>query len=157
MKYTFVNDGIAVVNGELIEQDGIEVEYNFTLKMNALKLFEMEYGKPLLKSLMEILRNVDGNRLNEMMDGKAVDTSDGLYLGNALLDEKFIRALACATYVKVEGNEAFNNEMTVEEFKSSFVYDKVVNDADFAMKLITMSCQSILDKKKKGSNTQGKK
>lgn len=156
MKYTFIKDGIAVVNGELIEQEGIEVEYNFSLKMNALKLFEMEYGKPLLKSLMNILKKVDINKLNDLANGKE-DNGEAFTTSEVLMDVDFIRALSSASYVKIVDNVAYNNEVTMQEFKDSFAYDKVINDVNFVTRLLSMAMKAIFENKKSEGNSSRKK
>ena len=156
MKYKFYKDNIKFVDGELIETEGESVECTFTLKMNALKLFENEYGKPLLKALINILKNTNLDSLNEIADGKD-NASNALEISDLLMDADFIKALASSAYVKIENNQGYNNEITQEEFKNSFMYNACANDVMFITQLITMTTKSIFDDKKKDEGKRGKK
>lgn len=155
MKHTFTEYGVTVVNGELVEQAGIEKEYNFTLKNNGLKLFEQEFGKPLIKALTKILQTVDINKLQSMTEDS--DVSDVIIATDGLIDDKFIRALACASYNKIEDNKAINNEQTVEEFKNSFVYDAMLTDIKFITELLNMAVSCIFEETKKQNNQSKRK
>lgn len=155
MKHTFTEYGVTVVDGELIEQSGIEREYNFTLKNNGLKLFEKEFGKPLIKALTQILQQVDVNKLQEMTEES--DISDVILATDGLIDDKFIRALACASYNKIENNQAINNEQTVEELKNSFVYDIMLTDIKFITELLNMAVHCIFEENRKQSNQSKRK
>lgn len=157
MKYTFIKDDIKFVEGEMIETEGEKVECTFTLKMNALKLFENEYGKPLLKALINILKNTNINSLNAVAEGDETP-ANALEISELLMDADFIKALASSTYVKIENNQGYNNETTQEEFKQSFMYDICVNDIKFITQLISMSTKAIFDEKKKDEGSKrGKK
>lgn len=154
MKHTFKEFGAVVLNGEVVEQEGIEKEYTFTLKMKGLKLFEQEYGKPLIKALMGIFKKVDIEKIQSLNEDSNIN--DLIAESDGMIDEKFIRALACASYVKIEGNEAFNNETTVEELKESFVYDQMLLDMNFMVKILQMAVSAVFEKNRK-DNVQNTK
>lgn len=140
MKHTFYETGLTLIDGELVETDPKEVEYNFSLKMSGLKLFEQEYGKPLIKVITKLSQEI----------GSAGETfSQAELLGIVSnFDEKAIKALACASYIKIANNQLINNESTVEEFKESFAYGILMNDIEFVLDLITMAINQTFEKKK---------
>ena len=76
-----------------------------------------------------------------------------------LLDKNFIKNLACASYVKIEGNAFHNNRKTCEEFKKKQFYEKINEDLDFIGELIEMASDCINDKKimNKAKNSKKKR
>lgn len=157
-KHTFYVDQVSVVDGELIIGDPIEYTYNFSLVMKGMDLFEKEYGKPLIASLTSIVKETNVKTVEELEN---LDNNMDFLLNmtDSFIDGKFIRALACASYIKIENNQAINNEMTVEEFKESPVFPYITGDFDFLGKMLSMAISCIQDdvpKKNKNNQKKGK-
>lgn len=164
LKYTFVKDTIEVRDGELTIGDPKEITAYFTMKISGISLFEREYGKPLLKTLTDILSRMDGESLKQLQT--YADTGEGIAedriammigLSDGLLDSKFVRALAGASYTKIEGNMPLNTIATMQEFKESEMYDLCLGDYEFIGKLLSMAVDCINAKNKKRSQQQGKR
>lgn len=132
LKYTFIEDKFGVVDGEVVELDPIETTLRFSLTLNAMGMFEEEYGESVIEVL---LRNIGEN-------GQAV--------GDEITSRTFVMALASATYLKVENNEVYNNNATKDEFKTLPFYKSVASDIQFVSELIKMSFDCIMDRKAKG-------
>lgn len=154
MKYTFIEKGATIVNGELVEQEGLEKTYTFTLKMNGLKLFEIEYGKPLIKALTKMVKTIDMDTLETLKDSNKAEALKAI---DGLIDIDFIRALACSSYVKIVDNIGYNSEQTVEEFKQLKVNDYCINDIDFIFKILEMAIDCVFEKQKSNANNDSKK
>lgn len=129
LKHTFKIPKLEVVDGELIENGFNEETYTFTLLHKGVGLFEDLADKPLLAYLYEI----------DMEDKEAM---------SKLLSKDFIPNLACASYVKIENNQFHNNRATAEDFKKLPVYQKVNEDLEFAVDLIQMAMDCILEEEK---------
>lgn len=135
LKYTFKIPRLEVVDGELIENGFNEETYTFTLLHKGVGLFEDLSSKPLLAYLYEI----------DLENKEAM---------SKLLSKDFIPNLACASYVKIENNQFHNNRATAEDFKKLPVYQKVNEDINFAVELIQMAmdCMIEIEKGKKKSD-----
>ena len=129
LKHTFKIPKLEVVDGELVENGINEETYTFTLLHKGVGLFEDLADKPLLAYLYEI----------DMEDKEAM---------SKLLSKDFIPNLACASYVKIENNQFHNNRATAEDFKKLPVYQKVNEDLEFAVDLIQMAMDCILEEEK---------
>ena len=140
IKHTFKIPNLAVKDGELVEDKETNVTYTFTLLFKGIGLYEEISGKPLLNSLMGMAVGEDDDPM------KAVDK---------IMDKKFIRDLACSSYVKIDGNRFHNNRATAEEFKKSQVYPFIENDYEFVVELISMAMECVYDKEKAKAKSKG--
>ena len=131
IKHTFKIPNLVVKDGELVEESTATKTYQFTLLFKGIGLYEEIAGKPLLNALMG-----------------AIDPNDQMKSIEKMVDKKFIRDLACASYVKIEGNKFHQNRVTAEEFRKSQVYGMIENDYEFVVKLISMAMECISDEKK---------
>jgi len=138
IKHTFTIPNLTVKDGELIEGAETTVTYQFTLLFKGIGLFEEISGKPLLNSLMDTVK--EGDEQADVLD--------------KVLDKKFIKDLACASYIKIAGDKFHNNRATVEEFRKSQVYPIVENDYEFVTKLLSMAMECVYDAQK-GKKTKG--
>ena len=155
-KHTFYVDQVNLVDGELVIGDPVEYTYTFSLVMKGMDLFEKEYGQPLIKTLTDIVRSTNVKTVEELehLD----DNMDFLLnMSGSILDGKFIKALACASYIKIENGQAINNEMTAEEFKNLPAYDYVTSDFEFLGKMLSMALSCIQDDSGKKKQNQGKR
>lgn len=151
-KHTFFEERIAVENGELVMLEPLEHTYHFSLKMKGTDLFEQEYGKPLLPVITKALANT------QIDNPKNIESEDIVSLLNnsdALLEGKMIKALAVASYIKIDGAQAYNNEQTALEFKESPVYSLVTSDFEFIGELFSMAIDCLMDSQKESE--KGKK
>lgn len=154
-KHTFYVDQVSVVDGELIIGDPVEYTYNFSLVMKGMDLFEKEYGKPLISTLTNIVRETNVKTVEELEN---LDDNMDFLLGmsSSFIDGKFIKALACASYIKIENNQPINNEFTAEEFKQLPVYPYVTSDFEFLGKMLSMAVSCIQDDNPKKKQNQKK-
>lgn len=139
IKHTFKLPNLTVKDGELVEDKETTVTYTFTLLFKGIGLYEEISGTPLLNALM----NAVGNGENEL---EAIEK---------IMDKKFIKDLACASYVKIAGDKFHNNRATAEEFKKSQVYPFIENDYQFVVDLITMAMECVYDKQKTSAKSKG--
>ena len=130
LKYTFYKENIGVKEGELVELDPTTYECQFAVTMKSLELFEDEYGKPLINVIF-------GNQVNGVVSGD--ETQSGA----------FVRALACASYIKIENNEVLQNEATKDEFKNLEIYNSVSSDLGFAAQLLGLAIGNIQERTQK--------
>lgn len=126
LKHTFRIPKLEVIDGELIENGFNEETYTFTLLHKGVGLFEDLSNKPLLAYLYEI----------DLENKEAI---------SKLLSKDFIPNLACASYIKIENNQFHNNRATAEDFKKLPVFQKVSEDLDFAVELIQMAMDCMLE------------
>lgn len=154
--HTFYEEHIAVKDGELVLLDPTEYTMHFSLKMKGTDLFEQEYGKPLFPTITKILASTQVKDPSDLTDSNIVTLLEN---SDALLDSKWVKALATACYIKIEGAEAFNNEQTALEFKESPVYSLVASDFEFIGKLLSMAIDCLMDDKapKKGKQLKQNK
>ncbi len=135
-EYTFKLPNLSVKDGKLIENGSTEETYTFTLLHKGFGLYEDLTGKPLMAKLMEL------TDLDDM---------------EKIISKEFISNLACASYVKIEGDKFHNNRATAEEFRKSAVYSKTTEDVNFIRGLITMAMECIADANAKPKKKDGKK
>ena len=135
-EYTFKLPNLSVKDGKLVENGTSEETYTFTLLHKGFGLYEDLTGKPLMAKLME---------LTDLDDIEKI------------ISKEFISNLACASYVKIEGDKFHNNRATAEEFKKSAVYSKTTEDVGFIRGLISMALECITDTNSKPKKTDGKK
>ena len=149
IKYKFYEEQINVVDGELVIGDPIEYECNFTLLIKGFDLFEKEYGKPIMQVLAKIFRDTGIENLDDINKTSAIGNM--VKAEETLFDAKFIKALASASYVKIVNSTPVNNEITVQEFKESPVYELITSDMEFVTELMsmTMDCLNRKEENKK--------
>lgn len=155
--HTFYEENIAVKDGELVLLDPTEYTMHFSLKMKGTDLFEQEYGKPLFPTITKILANTQVSNPSDLNEATIVALLEN---SDALLESKWIKALATACYIKVEGAQVSNNEQTALEFKESPVYSLVASDFEFIGKLMEMAIDCLMDEKapqKKGKQLKQNK
>lgn len=149
LKYKFYDEQVSVVDGELVIGDPVEYECNFTLLIKGFDLFEKEYGKPIMQVLAQIFRDTGVENLDNIDKANAIGNM--VKAEETLFDAKFIKALACASYVKIVNSTPVNTELTVQEFKESPVYELVTSDMEFVVQLMsmTMDCLNRKEEHKK--------
>lgn len=135
IKHTFEIPNLTVENGELVEGKPTKLTYTFTLLFKGFGLFEELHGKSLFSAMLEMYN----------------DSADDDANAKNFFKTPVIKDLACASYVKIEGNKFHNNRATVEEFKKSPVYQLVENDTEFITKLSQMASECLYDKQKQNS------
>ena len=96
IKHTFTVPSLQVVNGELIEVGSKKETCTFTLLSKGIGLYEELADEPLMASLLKFNKDNEQDSVGQ------------------LLDKNFIKNLACASYVKIEGNAFHNNRKTCE-------------------------------------------
>lgn len=141
IKHTFVIPNLAVKDGELVVEKETTVTYTFTLLFKGIGLYEELSGKPFLNSLMEAL----GDGGDEIDQAKAIAK---------FTDKKFIKDLACASYVKIEGDKFHNNRATAEEFRKLQAYGMVEKDLDFIVDLLGMAMECAYGQEKSKSKSK---
>lgn len=134
-EYTFKIPTLTVKDGKLIEDGMKEEKCTFTLLHKGFGLFEELTGKPLMAKLMEL------------------DDSDNM---EKIISKDFISNLACASYVKIEGDKFHNNRATAEEFRKSAMYSKTTEDVQFIKGLISMALECITVANPKIKKSDGK-
>lgn len=139
IKHTFKLPNLTVKDGELVEDKETTATYTFTLLFKGIGLYEEISGKPLLNSLM----------------GAVGDGTDELEAVEKFMDKKFIKDLACASYVKIAGDKFHNNRATAEEFRKSQVYPFIENDYQFVVDLLSMAMECVYDKEKAKAKAKG--
>lgn len=135
IKHTFKIPKLEIVNDELVENGYSEETYTFTLLHKGVGLFEELANQPLLAYLYDI--NIE--------DKEAIAK---------LLSKDFIPNLACASYIKIENNQFHNNRATAEDFKKLPVYQRLAEDIDFAIELIQMAMDCMIDIRKQEKSTK---
>lgn len=156
-KHTFYEDKIAVKDGELVLLDPEEYTMNFSLKMKGTDLFEQEYGKPLFPTITKILAKTEVKNPEDLKEDDFVALLEN---SDALLESRWLKALATACYIKIDGAQVYNNEQTAMEFKESPVYSLVASDFEFIGKLLSMTIECLMDDKapqKKGKQLKQNK
>lgn len=142
IKHEFEIPQLSLVNGELVECDAIKETYTFTLLHGGIGVFENNYGASLISTLLKF----------NIGEGSEEERASRL-----LQDSNFIKELASASYVKVDGGKFENTYATAQEFKEKEVINYLY-DIDFVIKLIRMACDCIFeDKKQKNNNKTTKK
>ena len=139
IKHTFKIPNLTVKDGELVEGADTTETYTFTLLFKGVGLYEEIAGTSLLNALM----------------GSLGDGEDMMKAVEKITDKKFIKDLACASYVKIVGDKFHNNRATAEEFRKSQVYAFLENDYEFVVKLLTMAMECVYDKEKAKAMSKG--
>lgn len=121
LKYTFENEQLGIVDGEIVTLDPELIECHFSLTLKATGLFEEEYGKPIINVLFK------PDRSDEMSTGR------------------FIRALASSMYFEVDNGKIIQNEITKEHFQNLPIYQAVANDLVFVGQITDCAMQCIDD------------
>lgn len=121
LKYTFTIPQLIVEDGELIEMDAKDETYTFTLLFKGIDLFEKIYNKPLLTELAKLSNMGDDTIKN--------------------LDVDMIKALARASYCKIEGDAFHQNMATAEEFSKTSAYSRLGTDTNFMVELLNMAVE----------------
>lgn len=137
IKHTFIIPNLTVKDGELVEGKETAITYQFTLLFKGIGLYEELSGKSLLNSLMDATGN----------NAESMDI-------NKFTDKKLIKDLACASYVKIDGDKFHNNRATAEEFKKTQVYNILDKDIGFVMKLLTMAMECVYGEEKEKAKTK---
>ena len=135
-EYTFKIPTLSVKDGKLVEDGITEETYTFTLLHKGFGLYEDLTGKPLMAKLMEL---------------------DGAENLDKIISKDFIANLACASYVKIEGDKFHNNRATAEEFRKSAVYSKTTEDVQFIKGLIQMALECVVDVNQKPAKKSNEK
>lgn len=136
LKHTFKIPELEIVNGDLVENGYKEETYTFTLLHKGVGLFEELTNTPLMAFMVDI----DGENMKESI--------------SKLMSKDFIPNLACASYVKIEDNKFHNNRATAEDFKKLPVFNRINDDLDFAMDLLQMAMDCMLEIKKSEEKTK---
>ena len=136
IKHTFEIPNLTVKNGELVEGKPTTVTYTFTLLFKGFGIFEDLHGSTLFSALLESIGDNETDSVKK------------------LLGTSMIKDLACASYVKIDGDKFHNNRATEEEFRKSQVYPLVDNDYEFVTKLTQMAMECVYDEQKNKSNTK---
>ena len=127
LKYTFENEQLGVVDGEIVTLDPELITCHFSLTVKATALFEEEYGKPLINVLFK------------------ADKGDDMNTG------RFYRALASSMYFEVQNGKIVQNEITKEHFQDMEIYPAIANDLVFVSQLTDCAMQCIDDQVKKAT------
>lgn len=127
LKYTFRIPKLEVVDGDLVEDGFNEETYTFTLLHKGVGLFEEITRKPLMAYLYEIGDIGDKDNISKLMS------------------KDFIPNLASASFIKIEDNKFHNNRTTAEEFRKLPVYQEINNNLDFAMELLQMATDCLVE------------
>ena len=130
IKHTFEIPNLVVKDGELVEGNPTKVTYTFTLLFKGFGLFEEIHGTPLFSALIDLADESDTESVKKMFSSST------------------LKDLACASYVKIDGNKFHNNRATVEEFKKSQAYSLIENDYDFVTKISKMAMECVYDEQK---------
>lgn len=158
IKHTFTETTLAIEDGELVEKVVSEKEYRFSLNMKGLDLFEREYGKPLIKTLTKVIKNVDFATLQNIQDASNRNVGSIMGAIDNLIDADFLKALACSSFISIVDGQPVNNDLTKEQFKESFAYGEMLNDIDFVVELLNMAIDCVFSKtKKKESGNESRK
>lgn len=141
IKYAFKTPKLKVVNNELIEEGYVSDTCTFTLLNKGVGLYEeLNDGEPLMATLSKFKGNDEE-------------------ISRFLLTSDFIPNLACASYVKIDGDKFHNNRATAEEFKKKAFFGKITEDIEFVRKLVEMAMDCMIATKvsKSDKNKDDKK
>ena len=136
LKYTFRIPKLEVIDDELVESGFNEQTYTFTLLHKGVGLFEEMAHKPLMAYMFEIGDVTDKDSVSKLMS------------------KDFIPNLACASYIKIENGQFHNNRATAEDFKKLPVYQRLTDDLDFAMEILQMATDCMIEIKKSEQKTK---
>ena len=137
-KHTFEESQLVVIDGEIQEADPIKYEATFSLTTAALLMFEEEYGQPLMTAMTDMIPA-------SALKSTDVDFTRDEILG--FLNTKFIRALRCSSYLKIENGKIFNNEASKKEFKESPMNELCLTDFDFIQNIMSLAITCLYNEK----------
>lgn len=149
VEYTFEEDNIQIVDGEIIICDPKEYSARFMATTKALDLFEQDYGKPMIKTLLDMIASAGISNIEDIKSG--IDNG----MVGAMFETRFVKALASSCYFKIANGAFIQNEATAIEFRESPMYNLASNDVDFIVELIQSATNCIFEKQKK-KQQQGK-
>lgn len=138
-KHTFEDAQLVLIDGEVQEVDPVKYEATFSLTTASLLMFEEEYGQPLMTAMTSM---IPASALKETSN---TDFTTDEVLG--FLNTKFIRALAAATYLKIENGKIFNNEVSKKEFKESPMNELCLTDFDFIQNIMSLATRCLYNEK----------
>lgn len=130
-KHTFEDAQLVLIDGEVKEVDPAKYEANFSLTTASLLMFEEEYGQPLMSAMTSLIPS------SALKNGENTDFTTDEVL--KFLNTRFIRALACSTYLKIENGKIFNNASSKKEFKESPMNELCLTDFDFIQNLMSLA------------------
>lgn len=137
-KHTFEESQLVVIDGEIQEADPIKYEATFSLTTAALLMFEEEYGQPLMTAMTDMIPA-------SALKSTDVDFTRDEILG--FLNTRFIRALRCSSYLKIENGKIFNNEASKKEFKESPMNELCLTDFDFIQNIMSLAITCLYNEK----------
>lgn len=137
-KHTFEDSQLVLIDGEVKEVDPVKYEATFSLTTASLLMFEEEYGQPLMTAMTSMIPQSALNSTEE-------DFTRDEILG--FLNTKFIRALRCSTYLKIENGKIFNNEASKKEFKESPMNELCLTDFDFIQNIMSLATTCLYNEK----------
>ena len=149
-KHTFEDAQLVLIDGEVQEVDPARYEATFSLTTASLLMFEEEYGQPLMSAMTSLIPS------SALKNSENTDfTTDEIL---KFLNTRFIRALACSTYLKIENGKIFNNESSKREFKESPMNELCLTDFDFIQNIMSLATSCFYSGSVKStSNNQPKK
>ena len=136
LKYTFKIPNLEVIDGDLVENGVTEETYTFTLLHKGIGIFEELSNQPLMAYLYDI---------------KDIDSTESI---SKVMSKDFIPNLACASYCKIEDGKFHNNRATAEEFRKLPAFQKTSDDINFAMELLQMATDCLVEKSKEENKTK---
>lgn len=137
-KHTFEDSQLVLIDGEVKEVDPVKYEATFSLTTASLLMFEEEYGQPLMTAMTSMIPQSALKNTEE-------DFTRDEILG--FLNTKFIRALRCSTYLKIENGKIFNNEASKKEFKESPMNELCLTDFDFIQNIMSLATTCLYNEK----------
>lgn len=149
-KHTFEDSQLVLIDGEVQEVDPVRYEATFSLTTASLLMFEEEYGQPLMSAMTTLIPQ------SALKGEEGTDFTTDEILN--FLNTRFIRALACSTYLKIENGKIFNNESSKREFKESPMNELCLTDFDFVQNIMTLATNCLYSgNAKTSSSNQPKK
>lgn len=153
LKHSFKIEEL-IAKGDDIVTEEYQQTCHFSLMHKGFGLFQSEYKQPLLTALFTKIKDIG---IDSTIKPTEEDVSANVTKMNdadleniiKLVDETFIKALACSSYCKIENGKVINNEVTQLEFKESRIYESISLDFEFIIELIKMVIDSIPEKNKK--------
>ena len=137
-KHTFEDSQLVLIDGEVKEVDPVKYEATFSLTTASLLMFEEEYGQPLMTAMTSMIPA-------SALKSTDVDFTRDEILG--FLNTKFIRALRCSSYLKIENGKIFNNEASKKEFKESPMNELCLTDFDFIQNIMSLAITCLYNEK----------
>lgn len=132
-------ENLVFSEGELKTEIIPETTLNFSLMHNGHKLFEQEYGCSIVSAM-----TIRGSKVDEIEASRV------------MLNSKYVQALASATYIDISEKGFTNDEFSIIKFKELQIYNKIINDMDFIMKLTELVTNSMPSENKNKKVTNEK-